>query len=394
MSGNGKITLETALKQESAAPQISTMRLFFTHDVFSTQKVGGMSRYFVEVIKRIRRMDRESIFEICGGLFINQHLKGLPVEWGIKVPSVRNTGIFRKKVNNWFQERLIRRKAPEVIHQTYYSDFPFRNNLKVVITVPDMIHELYPESFSDKGTTSVLKKRCCDRADKIIAVSNTTKKDLVRSFGIEPRKVQVIYLANPLEGVAPDLKRKPLAINYILYVGDRHGYKNFKFLIQAYAHSKKVHERFQLVCFGGGVFSVGEKAQISDLGIDENVIQVSGNDGLLALYYRNARAFVYPSLYEGFGLPVLEAMSYGCPVICSTGGAIPEIVGNAGIYFDPESSESIQVVLEKSLFDDSLIKEMVVRGRKRVKEFSWEKCARETLEVYKSLADLAGPRSD
>jgi glycosyltransferase involved in cell wall biosynthesis len=247
-----------------------------------------------------------------------------------------------------------------------------------------MTHELYPESFADNGVTSIRKKRCCDRADKIIAISNTTKNDLIRLFGIDPEKIHVIYLANPLENIMPDCRRNTLSSNYILYVGDRHGYKNFNALVQAYARSKKTNRSFHLVCFGGGVLSPNERKYFSALGIDKNVCQISGNDHLLALYYQNARAFVCPSLYEGFGLPLLEAMSYGCPVICSRKGSIPEVAGNAGIYFDPGSVDDMQSVLEKMLFDDSILKESAVRGIERNKQFSWDQCAHETLKVYQS----------
>jgi glycosyltransferase involved in cell wall biosynthesis len=361
------------------------MRLFFTHDIFSTQRFGGISRYFVEMIKRVRRIETASTFEVFGGLYINQYLKSLPKVWGIQVPPFKNTGIFRKKLNNIIQDKLIRIKKPEVVHQTYYSDISFKSHVRKVITVPDMIHELYPESFSDKGRTSILKKLSCERAERIVTISETTKNDLVNLMGIDPHKIQVIYLANPLDGVKPDLESKPLVTNYILYVGDRHGYKNFISLIQAYARSKKIQKSFQLVCFGGGAFSPKERGNFSALGIDKSLYQTSGEDPLLAYYYQNARAFVYPSLYEGFGLPLLEAMSYGCPVICSNRSSIPEIAGTAGIYFNPESVDELQIVLEKALFEDSLLKEAGARGIDRNKQFSWDLCAKETLEVYRSL---------
>lgn len=363
------------------------MKLTYTYDVFTFQIFGGVSRYFVELIKRVRLLDTYSSFEVIGGLYINEYLKEVSDVWGVKVLPIKYTGSFRRLINNFIQNLWIKWNSPTVIHQTYYSDFVFEKGAKLVLTVYDMTHELYPESFADNGVTSIRKKRCCDRADKIIAISNTTKNDLIRLFGIDPEKIHVIYLANPLENITPDFRRNTLFSNYILYVGDRHGYKNFNALVQAYVRSKKTNRSFHLVCFGGGAFSPNERKYFSALGIDKNVFQISGNDHLLALYYQKARAFVCPSLYEGFGLPLLEAMSYGCPVVCSRKGSIPEVAGGAGIYFDPGSPESVQEVLEKVLFDDSLLRNLADRGRERVKEFSWQKCARETLEVYKSLAD-------
>jgi glycosyltransferase involved in cell wall biosynthesis len=361
------------------------MKLLFTHDAFSTQKFGGISRAFVEMIKVVRQLERESTFEVCGGLFINQYLENLPLKWGLCVPAVKYTGIIRKNVNNIFQKLLIRMLKPDVIHQTYYSESFSKSNIRTVITVPDMIHELYPQMFSDRGKTSILKRKCCDRADRIIVISNNTKNDLIGLFGMNPRKIQVIYLANSLVGVKPDSLSKPLVSNYIMYVGDRHGYKNFSALMNAYAHSEKVKTDFFLVCFGGGAFSSNEKHQLSALGIDKKVIQISGNDPLLALYYQYARALVYPSSYEGFGLPLLEAMSYSCPILCSNSGSLPEIAGDAAVFFNPKIPESIQEILEKSLFDDGLLNEMAIKGVKRNEFYSWENCARETFNVYRSL---------
>jgi glycosyltransferase involved in cell wall biosynthesis len=363
------------------------MKILFTHDVFSTQKFGGVSRGFIEMIKRLRRMRSDSTFDIYSGLYINQYLKGLTSNWGLNIPAMKNTGFIRKKVNDVSQEIFITIMKPNIIHQTYYSAFSFARNMKTVITVPDMIHEMYPRMFSDKGITSYFKRKCCERAGTIIAISNTTKNDLVRLFGIESAKIQVIYLANALEGVSPDLKEKPAVPNYILYVGDRHGYKNFMGLIYAYAHSERIKKSFFLVCFGGGEFSPNEKNEIRLLGLDKHLIQINGNDRKLALYYQNARALVYSSLYEGFGLPLLEAMSYRCPIICSDAGSLAETAGNAAIYFDPKIPDSIQVTLEESLFNDGLLKETAHEGIKRNRLFSWEKCAQETLNVYKCLYD-------
>lgn len=365
------------------------MNLVYSHEVFTQQVVGGVSRYFVELIKRMQGEEGNLKVHALGGLFINKFLREVSGVRGVKVPPLRYTGFFRRMINSEFQRLCIKYYKPDLVHQTYYSDFIFEKGQKVVLTVPDMIHELYPESFFDNGNTSILKERCCERADKIIAISHTTKSDLVRLFGIDPGKIQVISLANPLGGVLPDSSKRALSANYILYVGDRHGYKNFNKLVQGYSNSTEIRKKFHLVCFGGGVFSPDERIHFKALGIERNLIQLSGNDRLLAHYYQNARAFVYPSLYEGFGLPVLEAMSYGCPVICSNKGSIPEVAGEAGIYFDPESVDEIQSVLEKSLFDDSVLKEYSRLGIERNKQFSWDKCAGKTLKVYQSLGEAS-----
>lgn len=121
------------------------------------------------------------------------------------------------------------------------------------------------------------------------------------------------------------------------------------------------------------------------LGISKLVHQIGGNDCLLATYYRYATAFICPSLYEGFGIPLLEAMSLSCPVICSNTSSTPEVVGDAGIYFDPNDISSIQSALEDTLFNKSLLCDLKKRGLQRQSLFSWDKCASETVAVYRSL---------
>jgi glycosyltransferase involved in cell wall biosynthesis len=124
---------------------------------------------------------------------------------------------------------------------------------------------------------------------------------------------------------------------------------------------------------------------LKDLRLDHRVYQISGSDSLLASQYKHARAFVFPSLYEGFGIPLLEAMGAGCPVLCSNRGPFPEVVGDAGIYFDPEDVDHMQSVVEKALFDDTLLGEMVKRGYQRSSMFSWDRTASQTLALYRSL---------
>ena len=144
---------------------------------------------------------------------------------------------------------------------------------------------------------------------------------------------------------------------------------------------------FDLVCFGGGAFTTREIALIKALNIDtKRVRQVPGSDEMLAGFYKAASAFVYPSLYEGFGIPPLEAMSFACPVVCSNVSSIPEIVGDAAEMFDPYDIESIQLAIERVVQDEELKSELINRGKERIKQFSWERCAQETLKVYKKIS--------
>ncbi|MCJ7547020.1 MAG: glycosyltransferase family 4 protein [Deltaproteobacteria bacterium] len=366
----------------------------YTYEVFSYQAYGGISRYLVEVMKRIPA--EEARVQVFAGLHINQYLKGLPGVIGMRVPALNYAGFGRRivngsikrirmLVNNLVQRALIRIDDQTILHLSYYTRRNFRNGVKIVVTVYDMIHELFPQYFSPRDETTRLKRSCCERADKVIAISHCTKRDLVNLLGIDDNKVSVIYLGNSLENTMPEDCVKIVDRPYLLYVGERGGYKNFSHLIKAFSHSPLLRNDFVLVCFGGRNFTPHERRRLSSLGIDHLVHYVSGSDSPLAGYYKNARALVFPSLYEGFGLPPLEAMGLGCPVICSNKGPITEIVGEAGIYFDPEDVNNMQYILEKALYDDTLLEEMVKRGYQRSSTFSWDRTARQTLALYRSL---------
>jgi glycosyltransferase involved in cell wall biosynthesis len=169
-------------------------------------------------------------------------------------------------------------------------------------------------------------------------------------------------------------------------VGSRGGYKNFSGLLKAFATSPKLKNEFDIVTFGGGAFNKQELQLIKQLGFkNHQVRQIGGGDDILAALYHQAAAFVYPSLYEGFGLPPLEAMAAGCPVVSSNTSSMPEVVRDAGEYFDPINIDEMQNAIEKVVFSNTLQKDLIALGYKNIEHFSWQKCARETLTVYKEL---------
>ena len=260
-------------------------------------------------------------------------------------------------------------------------------NARVVLTVYDMIHERFPEYFSIASPTRREKALAVTRADHVICISEQTRRDLIEFLGVSPAKTSVVYLGFSLTA-APQatIENGALSRPFVLYVGSRNGHKNFAGLLHAYAASQFLMDEFDLVCFGGGELAAKENELISELGIAAGKIrQVSGNDGLLGFYYQAARAFVCPSLYEGFGIPPLEAMSFGCPVVCSNTSSIPEVVGDAAEQFDPADHESMRKAIESVVGTDELRKNLIERGSERVGCFSWERCARETLDVYRRV---------
>ena len=233
-----------------------------------------------------------------------------------------------------------------------------------------------------------LKIKAIQRADHVICISDNTKQDLIRLHGIDDNKISVIHLGFD-KFFDKDTNSLPAVVNlkpFILFVGNRGGYKNFTGLIKAIALSKKLVNDFDVIAFGGGKFTAAELSLIKSSGFKINQVrQVSGDDTLLGQYYEAARAFVYPSLYEGFGIPPLEAMAHQCPVISSNTSSMPEVIGNAAEFFDPTHAQSVCLAIENVVYSDARSAELRHLGHHRLKAFSWQKCTAQTLGVYRAV---------
>jgi glycosyltransferase involved in cell wall biosynthesis len=252
-----------------------------------------------------------------------------------------------------------------------------------------MIHEKYADSFEGSEGTSNPKRIAAQRADHVICISESTRQDLINICQIPIEKTSVIHLgvdsifsAEPQDADT----RQDLPKNFLLYVGKRDGYKNFIGFLNAFATSPYLKENYSIVCFGGGALESSELAAAYSIGLkSDQIVHYFGGDELLASIYRRAQALIYPSLYEGFGLPPLEAMATGCPVICSNTSSLPEVVGTAGEYFDPASQESIMEAMEGVMISLDRREDLISKGYKQAAKFSWERCAQETLGVYRKL---------
>jgi glycosyltransferase involved in cell wall biosynthesis len=364
------------------------MRIAFDFGVFGWQKYGGISRYFFEVADNmVSANDVEAA--IISPLYVNCYLaaasKNLQIR-GQKVPIIRRTGRILRAVNELLAPHFLRNFQPDLVHETYYSVKRHApNNCKVVLTVFDMIHERFPECFPSRDLTSKVKAIAVQRADHIVCISTHTQRDLIELFGVDPKKTSVVHLGFSLtkQSIVNELTSDN---SFLLYVGSRGGYKNFDALLHAYASSPSLLREYELVAFGGGAFNAKERALIAALGIrNDRVRQINGGDAVLASLYRKAALFIYPSRYEGFGIPPLEAMSFDCPVVCSNTSSIPEVVGDAAEFFNPDSIDSMVQAIEHVLHDVRLRQTLVNRGRERVKLFSWERCAEKTLDIYRGL---------
>ena len=375
------------------------MKIAYDPVIFLAQKYGGISRYIVEVASFLTRKPWLKIYVIAP-CYINEYLKfdngftllGFKASTFSWVPFA-----FLKKAFHLFSNLLaiaigdvtLRCIRPQIIHESYYFPFPLGpKKTKRVLTIHDMIHEKYPSFYTKDNKIAKFKSAAAARADHIICNSQSTKRDVLELLGIPPEKVFVIYLGfsehKKLSTKPDDLEC--IVGDFLLFVGLRNGYKNFRSLMLAYSQSESLRTQFSIVCFGGQSFSDAEMQFMTELGIDRaKMHHYVGNDEKLQWFYQNASAFIYPSLYEGFGIPPLEAMANHCPVICSNNSSIPEVVGEAGEYFDPMNPQEIRLAIEKVVFDPNRCADLVIKGVERTVHFSWEKCALQTLAVYENL---------
>ena len=366
------------------------MNIFYDGQVFSFQEYGGISRYYCELIKQFSRMDGiESSLIIK---YSNSHY--LPELDSIHVkhffPAHRFNGrneIIKHLNRNYVRRSFQRKSYPDVFHPTYYDPYflAFLGNVPFVLTIYDMSHELYPQFFSRFDFTAENKRKVSAKANRIIAISEHTKKDIVTLLNIPESKIDVIPLATTLSPIGMVKIPIPLPHNYILYVGKRNTYKNFSFLLNAMKALSQMDNHSSLICAGGGKFSTQEQKYIQKLQLSDKIIQMDVNDNVLTHLYSKARAFVFPSLYEGFGIPILEAFACGCPALLSNRSSLPEVGGDAANYFDPESVSSLAEILNEVIENKSLADDMRERGYNRSKLFSWENTAFKTIETYKDV---------
>lgn len=366
------------------------MKILFDHQIFSLQIYGGVSKYFCEVLKRLPYKEWETTVLVSN----NEYLKKIQ---SVKYWDFLSKEYFRGKaslmdyINRPYTIYKLKKGDFDVFHQTDFATY-YLNDLKgkkMVTTFHDMNYTKYKDLYTNTLTNNVtrreiLQKESVKRADKIIAVSHNTKKDLVELWNINPDKITVVHHGVDKCKIENLEKERVTEKPYILYVGERYGFKNFSRFVKAFAIISKKYPDLQLVCTGRA-FSEDEKKQMSELKLLGRVLQISADERLMARLYRDAEMFVYPSFSEGFGMPILEAMVYDCPVAVSDATSFPEVAGESGVYFDPFIVDDISEKIESLLTSVELREEKIVAGKRQLEKFSWEKTAQEHMAVYRSL---------
>jgi len=366
------------------------MRIAYDHQIFCLQSFGGISRYFASLAGECRMMGEET--GVFAPLHKNAYLDELPdgIVHGRRLerypPKSRPMML---AINRLLSKKTVAAWRPHIVHETYYSASGIvPSGCPSVVTVYDMIHERFREHFAKRDRTSERKRAAVERAAHVICISENTKHDLIERFGVRNDKVSVVHLGFSLFSGNRNIENGERVPQrpFLLHVGIRKGYKNFSTLLRAVASSPRLRSDFDIVAFGSGPFNPEEAALLSKLGYREGQVRhTGGNDAELAACYRSAAAFVYPSLYEGFGLPPLEAMSHRCPVVSSNTSAMPEVVGNAGEYFDPSSAEDMAEAIERVVYSPGRSLELTELGSKRIRHFTWKRCAEKTIDIYRNL---------
>ena len=357
--------------------------------IYQVQKMRGISRIFNEVLPLIPELDMSISLKII----LHARKSGLGQQIGqIIIPRLEKYLLPRDLwrniypfLNNLLVNQKLKVTRRTIFHSTYYRSLAGWRG-KQIFSVYDLIYEKYPDAFSDARDVIQLKSQAFLRADHLICISNATKADLMHYYNIPEEKVSVSHLGygeqfSPVDSSCIELR---IDAPFILYVGGRTNYKGFSDLITAYSQWTLRHDLKLVVV--GNEWTKQEVELLSKKGIQHQV-QLLGriDDRQLCDLYNQARAFVYPSHFEGFGLPLLEAMACACPVVASSIPSTREVAGDIPFYFEVANPESLtaalNVCIEKNRRDAGQVK----AGLVWVKHYSWQKTAQAMIDVYHAV---------
>ncbi|WP_086868377.1 glycosyltransferase family 4 protein [Kosakonia pseudosacchari] len=346
--------------------------------VYSLQKHGGISVYFNELIKNICFFS-----DIDLNLILypnNSHaLKEIDL---FNVSCTKYRSRFLERYRNVSFSNMQNNKK-SIFHSSYYRIGCARNLLNVT-TVHDFIYEKYFRGYK-KSIHAWQKRHAVLHSDYIICVSENTRNDLLNFYPeVDPSKIQVIYngVGEHFHLLKDDSKKKQKN-DYVIYIGSRYGYKNFETAVT----SVSLDECLQLYIIGGGELNAFEVDLLNKKLPQRYKFLGFTNDSALNELYNNAFCLLYPSLYEGFGIPALEAMKAGCPVIAMDSSSIPEVCGNAAILVKENSPEAFSLALNK-LKKGNFRKDLIEKALLHAENFSWNKMANETISLYKRLLEV------
>lgn len=364
------------------------MRILYDYQGL-TQQVGGVSRCFCEYINELSK-DNEVIISCphTRNIYMQEILGQKPsalMRFPYCKELMRKIAVPLNMASSYY---AVKNNDFDIFHPTMDWVFYYRNIIRkpYVLTIHDLIPEIYfakePEKHRRLEKWLSIRKECLKGASRVMCVSEHTKKDLLHYYEfLDPKKIDVVYHGiHPFNGqyVENRLGR------YLLYVGQRGAYKNFRFSVEALMPLLREQQDLRIVCTGSP-FSADEKGFLSQLGLYNRIICVGFVDEImLSSLYHNSLAFIYPSKYEGFGIPILESFINGCPACIADATCFPEVGGNAVSYFNPDDRESILQSVTKIVNDKDYAEELRLKGYARANQYTWKAAADKVLDCYKS----------
>jgi len=355
------------------------MKVHYDSQIFLRQEVGGISRYFREVALRLAVMPGFRV-EVGNALSICRYPAGRARLVGPSSSRWCRGDRFRLSAGELLDTWLTLADPPAILHHTYYRFRTRPRGSAVVTTAYDCISERFPGQSPDPMI--VAKRDQCRRADLVIAISAWTAHLMHDYHGIPWSRMRVIPLAACLPSGRGSSVPQPRP--YVLFVGHRAGHKNFQLLVSAFILDRSLADSVDIVCVGGNVIANGEIPQ------SLSCRHVYAADVELAAWYRHAIALIYPSRDEGFGIPPLEAWQEDCPVIHCGGGAVEEVVADAGWKVGADDPGALASAVRTLHFDPSARAALVAAGCRRRTKFSWDQCAQDHADAYRALIGSRG----
>ncbi len=359
-----------------------TLRVLYDGKAFIRHRRSGITRYLSELIHEFRAHPDLGVDPVTPYRWVaNSHLaEGWPGYTQVPLP-----GRLRPAVLERLNARRIRRGSDgaDLVHHSLYepSSLETWRAPHRVCTIYDFTFEHFPEFLREWGDHLEAKQLFIERCDALICISQATHDDLLRFHPGLDKPSFVVPLGVGEEFFDPEPAQiSGLPDRYMLYVGNRHPHKNVDLLLSAFAEIRSKYSDLQLVLVGA--YLPAETARLEELGIADRTVRLRVSDRELPWIYRGAEAFVFPSRYEGFGLPVLEAMAAGCPVAMSNAPALLELGSEVALVFDPDDRDTLVGLIERLLTDPDLADDMRGKGRHRAGEFTWRRTAELTVSAY------------